>query len=78
MQYVLTIKNKFCGSTIPSCEAVYNDKSEIGEVPKLLNGLLDYQYLPLGRTDIPRQLKQDNLCRAQFLDNFLDNSLLKL
>ena len=59
--------------------SVYNDKvSEIGEVPKLLDRSLDCQYTPLGRTDLPRQFEQDNLCRAKLLDNFLDNSLLKL
>jgi hypothetical protein len=56
-----------------------NDKvSEIGEVPKLLDRLLDCQYMPLGRTNLPWWFKQDNLCRAKLLDNFLDNSLLKL
>ncbi len=58
---------------------VYNDKvSEIVEVPKLLDRLLDYQYMPLGRTDLPQRFKQDDLCRAELLDNFLDHSLLKL
>jgi hypothetical protein len=58
---------------------MYNDKvSEIGEVLKLLDRLLDYQYLPLGRTDLPWRFEQDNLCRAKLLDNFLDNFLLKL
>jgi hypothetical protein len=34
---------------------MYNDKvCEISEVPKLLDGLLDCQYTPLGRTDLPR------------------------
>ncbi len=56
---------------------MYNDKvSEIDEVPKLLNRLLDYQYTPLRRTDLPRRFKQDNLCRAELLDNFVDHSLL--
>ncbi len=56
-----------------------NDKvCEISEVPKLLDRLLDCQYTPLGRTNLPRRFKQDNLCRAELLDNFLDNSLLKL
>ncbi len=59
--------------------SMYNDKvSEIGDVPKLLDRLLDYQYTPLGRTNLPRRFKQDNLCRAKLLDNFLDHSLLKL
>jgi hypothetical protein len=59
--------------------SLYNDKvSEISEVPKLLNRLLDCQYTPLGQTNLPRRFKQDNLCRAKLLDNFLDNSLLKL
>jgi hypothetical protein len=58
---------------------MYNDKfSEISEVPKLLDGLLDCQYTPLGRTNLPRRFKQDDLCTAELLDNFLDNSLLKL
>ncbi len=56
-----------------------NDKvCEISEVPKLLDRSLDCQYMPLGCTNLPRQFKQDNLCRAKSLDNFLDNSLLKL
>ncbi len=59
---------------------VYKDKvSEISEVPKLLDRLLDYQYTPLGHNDLPRWFKhQDDLCRAKSLDNFLDNFLLKL
>ncbi len=65
--------------TLCALHSVYNDKvSELGEVPKLLDRLLDYQYTPLGRTDLTRQFKQDNLCRAELLDNFLDHSLLKL
>jgi hypothetical protein len=56
-----------------------NDKvSEIGEVSKLLDRLLDCQYMLLRRTDLPWWFKQDNLCRAKLLDNFLENSLLKL
>ncbi len=63
-------------TTLCALHSVYNDKfSEIGEVPKLLNRLLDYQYTPLRRTNLPWQ---DNLCRAHLLDNFLDHSLLKL
>jgi hypothetical protein len=59
--------------------SVYNDKVfEISEVPKLLDRLLDCQYMPLGHTNVPRRFKQDNLCRAESSDNFLDNSLLKL
>ncbi len=66
-------------TTLCMLHYVYNDKvSEIGEVPKLLNRLLDYQYTPLGRTNLPRRFKQDNLCRAKLLDNLLDHSLLKL
>ncbi len=58
---------------------MYNDKvSEIGEVPKLLNRLLDCQYTPFRRTNLTRRLEQDDLCRAGLLDNFLDNFLLKL
>ncbi len=58
---------------------MYNDKvCEITEVPKLLDRLLDCQYTLLGHTDLPRRFKQDNLCRVESLDNFLDNSLLKL
>ncbi len=66
-------------TTLCASHTVYNDKvSEIVEVPKLLDRLLDYQYTPLGCTDLPRRFKQDNLCRAKLLDNFLDHSLLKL
>ncbi len=66
-------------TTLCVLHSVYNDKvSEIGEVPKLLDRLLDYQYTLLGHTDLPQRFKQDNLCRAQLLDNFLDHSLLKL
>jgi hypothetical protein len=65
--------------TLCALHSVYNDKvSEIGEVLKLLNRLLDYQYTPLRRTDLSRRFKQDNLYRAELLDNFLDHSLLKL
>ncbi len=66
-------------TTLCTLHSMYNDKvSEIGEVPKLLDRLLDYQYTPLGRTNLPRRFKQDNLCRAKLLDNFLDHSLLSL
>jgi hypothetical protein len=66
-------------ATLCALHSVYNDKvSEIDEVPKLLDRSLDYQYTPLGRTDNPRRFKQDDLCRADLLDNFLDDSLLKL
>ncbi len=66
-------------TTLCTLHSVYNDKdSEIGEVPKLLDRLLDYQYAPLGRTNLPWQFKQDNLCRAELLDKILDHSLLKL
>ncbi len=65
--------------TLWALHSVYNDEvCEISEVLKLLDRLLDCQYTLLGRTDLPRQFKQDNLCRAALLDNFLDNSLLKL
>ncbi len=65
--------------TLCTLHSMYNDTvSEIGEVPKLLDRLLDYQYTPLGCTDLPRRFKQDDLCRAEMLDNFLDDSLLKL
>ncbi len=58
---------------------MYNDKvCEISEMPKLLDRLLDCQYTLLGRTDLSRWFKQDNLCRAELLDNFLDYFLLKL
>jgi hypothetical protein len=58
---------------------MYNDKvTEIGEVPKLLDRSLDCQYMLLGRTNLPQWFKQDNLFRAKLLDNFLDDSLLKL
>ncbi len=66
-------------TTLCVLHSVYNDiVSKIGEVPKLLDRSLDYQYTPLGHTDLPRRFKQDNLCRAELLDNFLDHSLLKL
>ncbi len=66
-------------TTLWALHSVYNDKvSEISEAPKLLDRLLGCQYTPLGRTDLPRRFEQDNLCRAELLDNFLDNSLLKL
>ncbi len=66
-------------TTLWALHSVYNNKvSEISEVPKLLDRLLDCQYTPLGCTDLPQRFKQDNLCRAKLLDNFLDNSLLKL
>ncbi len=66
-------------TTLWALHFVYNYKvSEISEVPKLLDRLLDCQYTPLGQTNLPQQFKQDNLCRAKLLDNFLDNSLLKL
>jgi hypothetical protein len=66
-------------TTLWALHYVYNDKdSEVSEVPKLLDRLLDCQYTLLGRTDLPRQFKRDNLSRAKLLDNFLDNSLLKL
>jgi hypothetical protein len=56
---------------------MYNDKvSEIGDVPKLLNRLLDCQYMPLGHTNLPRWFKQE-ICAGPN-DNFLDNSQLKL
>ncbi len=66
-------------TTLWALHSVYNDKvCEINEVPKLLDRLLDCQYTPLRRINLPRQFKQDNLCRAKLLDNFLENSLLKL
>ncbi len=65
--------------TLCALHSVYNDKvSKIGEVRKLLDRLLDYQYTPLRSTNPPQRFKQDDLCRAELLDNFLDNSLLKL
>jgi hypothetical protein len=71
--------NALTDTTLCLLRSVHNDKvSEIGEVPKLLDRLLDCQYTPLGRTNIPQWFKQDNLCMAELLDNFLDNSLLKL
>ncbi len=66
-------------TTLWALHSVYNDKvSEISEVLKLLDRLLDCQYMLLGQTNLPRRFKQDNLCRAELLDNLLDNSLLKL
>ncbi len=65
--------------TLCVLHSVYNDKvSEMGEVPKLLDKLLDYHYAPLRHTNFPRRFKQDDLCRAKLLDNYLDHSLLKL
>ena len=65
--------------TLWALHSMYNDKvSEISEVPKLLDRLLDCQYMPLGRTNLPRWFKQDDLIRAELLDDFLDNVLLKL
>jgi hypothetical protein len=41
--------------------SMYNDKvSEIGEVPKLLNRLLDCQYMLLGWTDLHWRFKQES------------------
>ncbi len=58
---------------------MYNDKvCEISEVPKLLDRSLDCQYTPLGHTDLPRWFKQDNLCRAILLDNFLGDLFIYL
>ncbi len=66
-------------TTLWALHSVYNDKvSEISKVPKLLDRLLDCQYTLLEQTNLPRRFKQDNLCRAKLLDNFLDDSLLKL
>ncbi len=66
-------------TTLWALHSMFNDKvCEISEVPKLLDRSLDCQYTPLGRTNLPRWFKQDNLCRDKLLDNFLDNSLLKL
>ncbi len=66
-------------TTLWALHSMYNVKiSEISEVPKLLDRLLDCQYTPLGWADLPRRFKQDNLCRAELMDNFLDDSLLKL
>ncbi len=52
-------------TTLWVLHSVYNDKVKIDEVVKLLNRLLDYQYTPLGRTDLPLWFKQDDLCRAK-------------
>jgi hypothetical protein len=58
-------------TTMCALHFVYNDKvSEISEVPKLLDRLFDCQYTPLGCTDLPWRFKQDNLCRAELLDDF--------
>ncbi len=62
-------------TTLWALHSVYNYKvCEICEVPKLLDRLLDCQYMPLGHINLPRRFKQHNLCRAELLDNFLDNS----
>ncbi len=66
-------------TTLWALHSVYNDKvCEISEVVKLLDRSLDCQYTRLRCTDIPLRFKQDNLCRVELLDNFLDNTLLKL
>ncbi len=66
-------------TTLCVLHSVYNyEVSEIDEVPTLLNRLLDCQYILLGCTDLPGRFKQDNLCRVELLDKFLDDSLLKL
>ncbi len=66
-------------TTLWALHSMYNDKvSEISEVPKLFDRSLNCQYMPLGQTNLPRWFKQDNLCRAKMLENFLDNSPLKL
>ncbi len=66
-------------TTLWALHSMYNDKvCEISEVPNFLDRLLDCQYMLLGRTNLARRLKQDYLCRAELLDNFLDNFLLKL
>ncbi len=66
-------------TTLWALYSVYNDKvSEISEVLKLLDRSLDCQYTRLGLTNLPRQFRQDNLCRAKLLHNFLDSPLLKL
>ncbi len=66
-------------TTLWALHSVYNDKvCEISKVPNLLDRSLDCQYTPLRHTNLPRRFKQDDLCRAKLLDNFLDNSLLKL
>ncbi len=66
-------------TTLCMLHSVYNDKiSKIVEVLKLLDRLLDYQYTPFGRIDLPRRFKQEDLCRSELLDNFLDHFLLKL
>ncbi len=53
-------------TTLWALHSVYNDKvCETCEVPKLLDRLLDCQYMPLGHTDLPRRFKQHNLCRAK-------------
>ncbi len=76
---MLLVSNALADYDTVRLHSVYNDKvSEISEVPKLLDRLLDCQYTPLGHTDLPRWFKQDDLCSAKLLDNFLDNSLLKL
>ncbi len=66
-------------TTLWALHSMYNYKvSEISEVPKLIDRLLDCQYMPFRCTNLSQQFKQDNLCRAKLLDNFLDYSLLKL
>ncbi len=65
-------------TTLWALHSMYSDKvCEISEVLKLFDRLLDCQYTPLGRTNLPRQFKQDYLCRAKLLDTFLGNTLLK-
>ncbi len=66
-------------TTLWALHSVYNDKvSEISDVLKLLDRLLDCQYTPLRQTNISWQFKQEDRCRAKLLDNFLDNFLWKL
>ncbi len=66
-------------TTLWALHSMYNDKvSGISEVLKLFDRLLDCQYTLLGQTNLPWQFKQDNLCRAKLLNNFLGDSLLKL
>ncbi len=53
-------------TTLCALHSMYNDKvSEIGEVLKLHDRLLDCQATPLRHTNLPRWFEQDNLCRAK-------------
>jgi hypothetical protein len=52
-------------TTLCALHSVYNDKvSKIGEVPKLLNILLDCQYIGRHRVQLVRRVAQEPLVRG--------------